>query len=1029
MYFNLPTTAAKSFYLIEKYNKDRIPIICVFDTDETVELIEEDIKSLYKFVNEYKILVDPSSNNKIPEIISFTTENNKRIIALDSLVNNKFDFILTTVDAIKRKTIPKKSFAVLELYLKKVYNRDNIIKYLSSTGYERIDFVDTEGEYAVRGEIIDIWSPGSELPVRIVFNGNIIESIRYFDIETQKSIKFIDKIRFLPAKEFIQSEPITTYFEFLTSNKQNLKLYIDENIDKNCIIGLFPDKLELVKEELNKVYLRNTCYTGNFNLFLNDYKKWVENKTKIFVFCNNTGEQNRLLEMFYDHYIKEVPQIIISKLNSGFYNPVKNLVIICYHEIFYTTGRPIRFPKFKKGIVLEGLWEISPGDYVVHEKYGIGRYRGLRRIRIGTYESEYIMIEYRGGDKLYIPIMDFHQVQKYIGIEGKRPRLYSLDTIAWEHAKQRARKSSSELAKQLYELYNQRKNNYRESFHNDTEFEHQLSSTFMYEETPDQLRCIEEVKSDMCKPYPMDRIVLGDVGFGKTEVAVRAAFKCVLSSKQVVLLAPTTVLAEQHYQTFRERLSAFPVNVFVLSRFQTESEQKRIIKGLKDGTVDIVIGTHRLLQKDIEFKNLGLLIIDDEHRFGVRQKEKIKLMIKSKTDKLIDVLSLTATPIPRTLSMAFSGIKDISVIETPPEGRMDIETYFGPYDIEIVKQAIYAEIGRQGQVFYLHNRIETITEKTELLRKLVPGIKFGIVHGRMRPIEIEKIMYEFLHNKIDCLVATTIIESGLDIPNVNTMIIENAELLGLAQLYQLRGRIGRGKIKAYCYMFHSENIISEDAKKRLQAIYEFTKLGSGFKLALRDMEIRGAGEILGHKQHGFIQEIGLNLYAEFLHQEVANLKGEKIDKKETVPVIELNISAFIPDDYITQDEIRITFYRRFIAVENNNELENLINEIKDRFGEPPTPVNNLVSIIGLKLMMKQLCISEIKEEKGIVIITFEPKSNQKIYERFISKRIFDNYKDIIQFNHEHNNIIRFNIPQNTNILEFIKTVLFEIANL
>ncbi|MCI0474570.1 MAG: transcription-repair coupling factor, partial [Ignavibacteria bacterium] len=745
--------------------------------------------------------------------------------------------------------------------------------------------------------------------------------------------------------------------------------------------------------------------------------------------CDNAGQQERLLDVFDENDLENLPAVFIARLNSGFNYPDRKVVIVCYHEIFSTTGRPVRFPKFKQGRTLEGLWEISSGDYVVHEKYGIGKYRGLKRITIENNQSEYLMIEYRGGDKLYIPIVDFHKVQKYIGIEGRRPKLYSLDSVGWERDKVRAQKSAGDIARQLYEMYTNRKLTYGFGFDRDTEFEHNLSSTFMYKETSDQLRSVEEVKTDMQSDYPMDRIVLGDVGFGKTEVAVRAAFKCALSSKQVAFLAPTTVLAEQHYQTFKERLGSFPVNVAVLTRFQSKSAQKKILADLKKGMIDIVIGTHRLLQNDVFFKDLGLLIIDDEHRFGVKQKEKIKFLKYSKDNKnLVDVLSLTATPIPRTLSMAFSGIKDMSVIETPPEGRKEIETYIGKYDAELVRQAISAEVSRGGQVFYLHNRINTIVVKKNFLQELLPQIKFCIVHGRMKPVEIEKAMYEFMHNKFNCMIATTIIESGLDIPNVNTMIIEEAENFGLAQLYQLRGRIGRGQVKAHCYLFFSDEIhlSNEDARKRLEAIHEFAKLGSGFKLALRDLEIRGAGEILGHRQHGFIQDVGLNLFCQFLNKEVANLKGEKVSQEE-VPVIELNISAYIPKEYIEQDDLRIMFYRKFISVENKEELNGICSELEDRFGKIPEPVCNLVFILDLRLLMKKLGIVQVKEKSGEVVFRFGSEISEEAFKIPVLQEMLDKYKGKIEFDANNNLILKIK-RTHAAVEQFTKLFLSDLAN-
>jgi transcription-repair coupling factor (superfamily II helicase) len=1011
----LPTTGAKAFYLIDNFYTRGKPVICVLNTDETIESLEEDLKSVV-------LLFDGTG---APTVFTYPEDVNKRLVTLHRLINKKFDFLLTTTGAVSKNTISRKEFSSMNLNVDGVYRREDIAGYLVSSGYTRMDYVDTEGEYSIRGEILDVWAPNSNLPLRLVFDEDRIESIRYLDIESQRSIEFIDSCEIIPAAEFSDKGSIADYLPDLQTT-----VFVDEDIDED--VEILPWRISAgTTVKLDRIagkplnYQKNTSYMGNFSIFVNQLENWQKEKIKPVIFCDNQGQQERLLEMFEENNTGSMPPVYISKLNSGFYQPDKRLCVLCYHEIFTLTGKPVRFPKFKTGRVLEGLWEISPGDYVVHEKYGIGRYRGLKKITIADNVSEYLTVEYRGGDKLYVPIVDFHKVQKYIGVEGRRPRLYSMDTVGWEHAKKRARKSANGLARQLYDIYASRKKIKGYAFSEDGEFENTLAASFMYNETHDQIRAVKEVKKDMQTSFPMDRLVLGDVGFGKTEVAVRATFKCILSSKQVGVLAPTTVLAEQHYQTFTERFSSFPVKIALLSRFQVKSEQKKIIADIKKGIVDVAIGTHRLLQPDVSFKDLGLVVIDDEHRFGVRQKEKIKLMkLSSGKSSPVDTLSLTATPIPRTLSMALSGIKDISLIESPPEGRFEVDTYIGQYDISVVKQAIRAEVDRRGQVFYLHNYIHSILARKKFLENLLPDIKFGIVHGRMKPGEIEKIMWEFTHKKIDCLIATTIIEAGLDIPNVNTMVIEKAEEFGLAQLYQLRGRVGRGQRKAHCYLFYSEGKLTEDAEKRLQAVYEFAKLGSGFKLALRDMEIRGAGEVLGSRQHGFVQDVGLNLYCQFISQSISQLKGEGT-KERTVPLVDVNIPAYIPQEYIPQDEIRITFYRKFMSAKDKKELHQIQDELEDRFGAPPEPLHNLVSVMELRLLMSKLHITQVKETDRYILFKFESPDML----RNLSKL----YRSKFKFSLEDNTVVKVSraevVSSENSSIQFLKLFCGDLVNI
>jgi len=986
----LPTSGAKAFYLIDQKIQ---PCLCIFSNSEDCETFLEELNAMG--------MVKMTGNAKIA---SFTNDTAERMTALYSMINGGIDFILTTQETINNLTLRKESFKILDLSSGRNYERDSVIKYLVETGYERVDYVDSAGQYAVRGEIVDAWSPQTELPYRLVFYDDRIESIREFNFESQRSKKTAEKCSLIPAKEL---ESGGTLKEFLP---ENITSFIDENVPVETLpswLNHYPSiRIEPLSEN-NLGFYPVTKYCGNFDIFIRNVREWFAKDMQMFILCSNDGEKKRLAEMLderNDLLDKGNIEILTAQLNNGFYQSQKKIVVVSFNEIFSAYDKPIKLPKFKSGRVLEGLWEITPGDYVVHEKHGIGKYCGLKQIAIGENKTDYLFIEYRGNDRLFVPVSDFRKVQKYIGIEGKRPRLYSLDTVAWEHAKQHARKGASEMAKKLYQIYTQRKKIAGHSFKGEPELETTLAASFLYEETSDQKRAIEEVQSDMQKPYPMDRLVLGDVGFGKTEIAVRTALKCVIDSKQVALLCPTTVLAEQHYRTFNERLKTFPVNIALLTRFQSKKEQQKIAIDIKKGLADIVIGTHRLLQKDILFKDLGLLLVDDEHRFGVKQKEKIKLFKQN-----VDVLMLTATPIPRTLSLALSGIRDMSLIETPPEGRLSIETYTGEYDERAVVHAIRNELKRSGQVFYVHNYVRSINARMKYLQKLLPEVRFSIIHGQMKPDEIEKTMLEFGHRKVDCLVATTIIESGLDIPNANTIIIEKAEEFGLAQLYQLRGRVGRSRREAYCYLSYSSGNLTEVAEKRLSAIQEFTCVGSGYRLALRDLEIRGAGEVLGSQQHGFIVQVGLDLYAQFISKEIANLKGEEL-KEEVIPKININLPAYLPEEYIPQDDIRVLFYRKFLSVNSNPELEALKNELLDRFGRFTEPVEMLGKIVELQLSMKKLGINELNETGTHIEIIFK---NRAFFSDRMLKFLIDKFGYAVEFINDENGlrIIKSNLTE------------------
>lgn len=668
------------------------------------------------------------------------------------------------------------------------------------------------------------------------------------------------------------------------------------------------------------------------------------------------------------------------RLSAGFWLPGARLYVLTDAEIFgrhdQRTAAQSITRKFKEGRPILSLVELKEGDLVVHVQHGIGRYRGLVRRQVGGVEREFLRIDYQDPDKLYVPSDQLDRVQKYIGSDDVAPTLHRLGGGEWLRTRSRVKARVREMAKELVALYAARQALPGHSFGEDTVWQQEMEAAFPYQETPDQITAIRDVKTDMETPHPMDRLVCGDVGYGKTEVAVRAAFKAVVDGKQAAILCPTTILAQQHFQTFSERFGAFPVRVEVLSRFRSPKEQKKVVADLATGAVDVVIGTHRLLSKDIQFHNLGILIVDEEQRFGVAHKERIKQLKRT-----VDTLTLTATPIPRTLHMALSGIREMSVIEDPPEGRLSVRTYCLEADERVLREAILREIDRGGQVYYVHNRIETILREAEKLQRLVPQARIRIGHGQMAETELEEVMLDFYEQKFDILLCTTIIENGLDIPNVNTMIINDADHLGLSQLHQLRGRVGRSSRQAYCYLLYKPyKELTETAEKRLQAVREFTDLGAGFRIALRDLEIRGAGNLLGGEQHGFMVSVGFDLYCQMIQEAVRELKGEETDEV-LLPAVALPLPAMIPEKYIPTDGLRIAFYRKIAACRSLEDVAKVQEELDDRFGDPPKPVWNLLALMRLRLH----CIPA-----GVARIEADPK--RQVVQFWLARRLEQNEK-------------------------------------
>lgn len=653
-------------------------------------------------------------------------------------------------------------------------------------------------------------------------------------------------------------------------------------------------------------------------------------------------------------------------LDQGFELPLAKLVILTETEIYKRESKAVaKKPKTppKKNLFISDL---KPGDFVVHVHHGIGQFTGIDRLEVGGIAKDYFGIRYAGEDRLYVPLDQLHLLQKYLGSAGETlPKLYKLGGTDWYKVKNKTRSAVKEMAIDLVKLYAQREAIQGFAFSQDNAWQTEFEEKFPYVETPDQLQSIEDVKADMTRPRPMDRLLCGDVGYGKTEVALRAAFKAVMDSKQVAVLVPTTILAQQHFNTFRERFMGYPIKIEMLSRFRSQKEQKEIIKGIKEGQIDVVVGTHRLLSEAIKFSDLGLLVIDEEQRFGVTHKEKLKTLKGN-----IDVLTLSATPIPRTLHMSLVGVRDMSIIETPPEGRYPVQTYVTEFRPDVVREAIRREIHRGGQVFYVHNRVEDMDQVIHFLSQLVPEARFGVAHGQMRETALERVMLDFLEHEMDVLVSTTIIETGLDMPNVNTLIIDESDRFGLSQLYQLRGRVGRSNRKAYTYLLYKpQKVLTEIAEKRLAAIREFTEFGAGFKIAMRDLEIRGAGNLIGAQQHGHLSAVGFEMYSQMLKEAVQELRGEKVEEV-VEPSIELQVDAFLPDSYVVDRQSKASLYQRLSMVHDEGELSEMVDELVDRFGTPTREVEHLIEIIRIKLLASSLKIEQIQQAKQNVIIRF-----------------------------------------------------------
>lgn len=943
----------------------------------------------------------------------------KERITVVTSIDGCMDFLLP-LEEIKKSLIHYESDSPIDLEALK----DSLV----ALGYERVGQVEMPGQFSVRGGIIDIYSLTEENPWRIELWGDEIDSIRSFDAESQRSLEKLDEITIYPAVEKVGEKEMVSFLEYFSREKSIL--FLDEPnhlVEKGMDVEeeylqsrkhreekgeqKLPDnwlcRFDTLQKALNQYNCAAFCalepkrgkwkitekfdvtvktvnsYNSSFELLVKDLLQYKKQGFQIALLSGSRTRAERLakdlqeegLNAFYSTDYDRLIQpgeimVAYGHAKKGFEYPLIKFAVMTETDIFGQEQKKKKKKKNYNGQRIQDFAELSIGDFVVHEKHGLGIYRGIEKVEVDKIVKDYIKIEYRGGSNLYILATQLDALQKYSGADTtKAPKLNKLGGQEWNKTKSRVRGAVKNIAKELVELYAVRQEKEGYVCGPDTVWQREFEEMFPYEETEDQLNAIEDTKRDMESTKIMDRLVCGDVGYGKTEVALRAAFKAVQESRQVVYLVPTTILAQQHYNTFVQRMKEFPVKVELLCRFRTPAQQKKAIEGLKKGQVDIVVGTHRVLSKDIEFKNLGLLIIDEEQRFGVAHKEKIKQLKKD-----VDVLTLTATPIPRTLHMSLIGIRDMSVLEEPPMDRIPIQTYVMEYDEETVREAINRELRRGGQVYYVYNRVTDIAEVALRISKLVPDARVDFAHGQMSERELEQVMYGFINGEIDVLVSTTIIETGLDISNVNTMIIHDSDRYGLSQLYQLRGRIGRSNRTSYAFLMYRPNmVLRETAEKRLAAIREYTDLGSGFKIAMRDLELRGAGNLLGAQQHGHMNAVGYDLYCKMLSEAVKEAKGiHTMEDFETS--VDLNIDAFIPDTYISNEFQKLDIYKRIAGIENQSDYDDMLEELLDRFGEPTKAVLNLLAIAKMKAIAHQAYVTEIKQIGKEIKITLYEKA-------------------------------------------------------
>lgn len=1044
-----------------------------------------------------------------PEIMA------ERIQALDFICSNEAGIVIIPTSSAKRRLPYKSVWEAQHLTFKvgDIIDYDALLRALADMGYHREDQVEKPGDFSVRGGIIDIY-PLVQRPIRLDLFDDEIDSIRYLDVETQRSRNSVESVTLSPATDvivtheqyetasallreeldkmrqtvtdenkinrfeevytlFSQGEPSDenrTYLSYFYPKMTTITDYLNDDdivifddlskifdterhLDNEMAewqtmrleegwlyheVPLFQDMRTIIKKmSQRKSYfslfhkglgrmkfddvIQIQCqsmqqFFGQMALLKSELVRYREKKETVVITVSTKERALKVQQMMEEmdeaiaivdseHLLPHEVQVTTYPLASGFELRDDDLVVMSEREIFETMKqvKPRRRQNISNAERIKSYNELNVGDYVVHVNHGIGRYLGMETIEIDGVHQDYMTIAYQNDDKLFIPVTQLNLIQKYVGSNENAPKLNRLDSKDWHRTRKKVQKKVEDMADELIELYAKREAEKGFAFSPDNDMQHQFEDAFPYAETDDQLRSIDEIKEDMERDRPMDRLLVGDVGYGKTEVALRSAFKAVQDGKQVAILVPTTILAQQHYETMLKRMDAFSVHVALLNRFKTKKEQAEILDGLKHGDIDIIVGTHRLLSKDVEFHDLGLIIIDEEQRFGVKHKERLKQL---KTQ--VDALTLTATPIPRTLHMSMLGVRDLSVIETPPQNRYPVQTYVMERNEGAIRDAIIREVNRGGQVFYLYNRVETIEKKVRELQALVPDIRIAYAHGQMNENQLEGVLFEFLEGQYDVLVTTTIIETGVDMPNVNTIFVDHADKMGLSQLYQLRGRVGRSNRIAFAYfMYEPFQSLSEVSEKRLEALKEFTELGAGFKIAMRDLSIRGAGDLLGSQQHGFIDSVGFDLYSQLLQEAVLRKQGKLKDEPEDVKV-NLSVDAYLPDSYIQSERLKIEMYKRLREADSDAMVDEIEDDLYDRFGEYPDEVAYLLMAVRIKLAARQCHVKKIEANDRTVTVTmtqegsklYQPQDYMKALEETKMKVRFD-VKDVMHLHFQH----------------------------
>ncbi|QGG48706.1 transcription-repair coupling factor [Heliorestis convoluta] len=1087
------STSQKTLLMATMVRQSSRPLFVVtYSAYQAKKMIED----LQTFLPDEEILFFPATEVMPYEVLSSSHElATQRLRVLTRLARKEPVTVVTTVDALLKKLVPPRVMerSLLSFSCGQIMNIGNIVSELHDLGYERAPLVERRGQFSLRGGILDIYPMNQEVPARIEFFDDEVDTIRIFDLDSQRSQEKVSFYEIGPAREMLlstrereegrcrlQAETKSVIEKLLEKKQEEAAARLQEKMESYVaqleagiwVEGMeqfqnffYPDQvtlldyahpesllywdepmrmeesaeakgkeieetfihllaaggalpvqqtnyltyqdimahlkgkalffLSLLPKKIATVKLENTIhftgktmhsFMGKLNMLAEELQGFRQKKYATVLVVATKARQSHVIQVLRDYGVESYAlgaiddtlepgtiAVVVGALEGGMELPQSKLLVITDSEIFGREKKARKTKKSREGAKIDSFLDLSVGDYVVHVNHGIGRYVGVEKLVVGGFHKDYLVVKYAGEDRLYVPTEQVHLIQKYVGAEGVAPKVYRLGGNDWQKVKNKVKESVREMAGELLKLYAARESQRGTAFSSDTSWQREFEESFMYEETPDQLRSIEEVKKDMEKIKPMDRLLCGDVGYGKTEVAIRAAFKAVCDNKQVAILVPTTILAQQHYNTFRERFRNYPeIQVEMLSRFRSAKEQKATIEGLKLGTVDVVIGTHRLVSNDIRFKDLGLLIIDEEQRFGVAHKEKIKQLRTN-----VDVLTLSATPIPRTLHMSLVGLRDMSTIETPPEDRYPVQTYVVEHSYEMIREAIRRELGRGGQVYYVRNRVEDLDRIVRDLNKLVPEARIAIGHGKMREDQLEQVMMDFLEGEYNVLVCTTIIETGLDVPNVNTLIVDGADMMGLSQLYQLRGRVGRSNRLAYAYFtYRKDKVLTEVAEKRLHAIREFTELGSGFKIAMRDLEIRGVGNLLGPEQHGQMVSVGFDLYCRLLEEAIQELKGDNGEKKEELSelTLELKVDAFIPDSYIADSASKVQIYKRLLSLRKLEDVDALEEELIDRYGDLPDSVHNLVLLSKVRVRGALVSLASIHQSKDSLSLRFLPQA-------------------------------------------------------